>query len=153
MKSLRQCLGHFATGVTVITCASRDGEACGITANSFSSVSLEPPLVLWNVAKTTESLHAYLNAPHFAIHVLKASQEDVSIHFAQSRSALFDDIEFETSDDGVPLLREYLALFECSTTEIHEGGDHHIIVGRVERYAACDGEPLLFYGGGYRRLR
>lgn len=153
MKSLRQCLGQFATGVTVITCASSEGEPCGITANSLSSVSLDPPLILWNIAKTTDALQAYLDAPHFAVHVLKTSQQNVSAHFAQSRGDLFDDIEFETSDDGVPLLPECLARLECETSAIYEGGDHYIIVGLVERFATHDGEPLLFYGGDYRRLR
>ena len=153
MKSLRQCLGQFATGVTVITCTSRDGEPCGITANSLSSVSLDPPLVLWNIAKTTISLRAYLDAPHFAVHVLKTSQQDVSVHFAQSCGGLFDDIDFQSSDDGVPLLADCLARLECSTSDIYEAGDHYIIVGRVERYSTYDGEPLLFYGGDYRVLR
>lgn len=153
MKSLRQCLGQFATGVTVITCVSREGEPCGITANSFSSVSLDPPLVLWNVAKTTETLQAYLAAPGFAIHILKETQQDLSVKFAQSGGSPFSGVDYETSVDGVPLLPDYLARLECSTSEVHDAGDHYIIVGRIERFETREGDPLLFFGGRYRTLR
>ena len=150
---LRRCLGQFATGVTVVTCSDGKGEACGITANSFSSVSLEPPLVLWNIAKTSGSLDAYLNAEHFAFNVLSAEQEDISSHFAQSDHTLFDEVEHEVSDKGVPLLPGTLACFECRTYEIHDCGDHYIIIGEVENFRSNDGEPLLFYGGDYAALK
>ncbi len=152
MQQLRECLGQFATGVTVVTCSSADGTPCGVTANSFSSVSLDPPLVLWNIAKTTDALQSYLDAKHFAIHVLKASQEDVSTHFAQPCHTLFDSVDFDLSEHGVPILADRLALLECSTHEIHDCGDHYIIVGHVDRFGVTGGEPLLFFGGEYRSL-
>lgn len=151
-KALRQCLGRFATGVTVVTCCDQDGNPCGITANSFSSVSLEPPLVLWNIAKVSNSLEAYLAAEHFAINVLSLDQESLSSHFARSDHTLFDDIEYSLAENGAPRLPGNLATFECRTHEIHDCGDHHIIVGEVIRFEADDHEPLLFYSGGYRQL-
>lgn len=151
-KAFRQCLGKFGTGVTVVTCCDASGQPCGITANSFSSVSLDPPLILWNIAKVSNSLDAYLNAQHFAINVLSSAQRDVSDHFAQSDHTLFDGIDYELSDDGAPILPDTIARFECRTREIHDCGDHYIVIGEVERFSAGDGEPLLFYSGGYRAI-
>lgn len=145
---LRECLGRYATGVTVVTCRGSEGP-CGITANSFSSVSLEPPLVLWNIAKVTNSLQAYLDAEHFAINVLAAGQHELSSHFAQSDHTVFNGIEYETSARGVPLLPESLACFECRTHQVHDCGDHYIIVGEVENYRSDEKQPLLFYEGKY----
>ena len=147
-SELRQALGRFATGVTVVTCQGSEGP-CGITANSFSSVSLEPPMVLWNIAKVSNSLQAYLDAEHFAINVLAADQMSLSAHFAQSDHTLFDGIDFETSDKGVPILPDTIACFECRTHEIHECGDHCIIIGEIERHCFDEGEPLLFFAGEY----
>ena len=149
----RRCLGRFATGVTVITCTAPDGTACGITANSFSSVSLEPPLVLWNIAKVSRSLDAYLAAEFFGINVLSAGQETVSVRFARSDEDLFQGIDHALTDRGVPRLMESLAWFECRTHQTLDCGDHFIIIGEVLAYEAADGEPLLFFGGRYGRLR
>lgn len=148
---LRQCLGKFATGVTVVTCHGSGGP-CGITANSFSSVSLEPPLVLWNIAKVSNSLQAFLDADYFAVNVLGARQRDLSSHFAQSDHTQFENVDYETSGKDVPLLRGTVACFECRTHQIHDCGDHHIIVGKVENYRSEDGTPLLFYGGQYTTI-
>lgn len=145
---LRKCLGRFATGVTVVTCRGSEGP-CGITANSFSSVSLEPPLVLWNIAKVTNSLQAYLDAEHFAINVLAAGQRELSSHFAQSDHTVFNGIDYTTSAKGVPLLPDSVACFECRTHQVHDCGDHYIIVGEVENYRSDEREPLLFYNGRY----
>ena len=152
MKAFRRCLGKFATGVTVITCADDDGRPYGITANSFSSVSLDPALILWNIAKVSNSLDAFLAAEHFAINILAADQEYLSAHFAQSDHTLFDAIETTGSAENVPLLPGALALFECRTREIHDCGDHHIIIGEVSRFESTDADPLLFFGGRYRAL-
>ena len=148
---LRQSLGRFATGVTVVTCLGDKGP-CGITANSFSSVSLEPPLVLWNIAKVSNSLDAYLDAEHFAINVLTADQRSLSEHFARSDHTRFQGVDYALSADGAPILADTLAVFECRTHEIHDCGDHFIIVGEIERFQSNDGAPLLFYGGAYREL-
>lgn len=151
-KTFRQCLGRFATGVTVVSCTDAAGTACGMTANSFSSVSLEPPLILWNIAKVSQLLDAYLKAEHFGINVLSAHQESVSAHFAQSQHDLFAGIEHTMSDRGVPRLVETLAWFECRTQQIHDCGDHYIIIGEVIDFAANDGDPLLFFSGNYTAL-
>ncbi len=150
--SFRQCLGKFATGVTVVTCIDAKGQPCGITANSFSSVSLDPPLVLWNIAKVSNSLDAYLQAEHFAVNVLTDSQRDVSSHFAKSDHTLFDKIQHGVSAHGAPLLADTIAQFECRTRNVHECGDHFIIVGEVLDFRSADAAPLLFFGGQYSEL-
>lgn len=149
---LRQCLGHFATGVTVVTCAGADGSPRGITANSFSSVSLEPPLVLWNIAKVSNSLQAYLGAEHFAINILAADQQDISNHFARTDHTRFEDIEYARSAENVPILPGTIACLECRTHEIHDCGDHYIIIGEVSRFRFDGGSPLIFVHGNYASL-
>jgi 3-hydroxy-9,10-secoandrosta-1,3,5(10)-triene-9,17-dione monooxygenase reductase component len=151
-RQLRDCLGRFATGVTVVTCRDASGRPCGITANSFSSVSLEPPLVSWNIARSSNSLEAFVDAEHFAIHVLSGEQLAESVHFARTDHTRFEGIEFADSSHGVPILAGCLAVIECSSNAVHEAGDHYIIVGHVDRYVWADADPLLFYGGRYRRL-
>jgi flavin reductase (DIM6/NTAB) family NADH-FMN oxidoreductase RutF len=112
-------------------------------------VSLEPPLILWNIAKVSTSLQAFLDAKHFAVNVLAADQQPLSVHFAQANRPSFADIDHQTSSRGVPLLAGALARFECRTHEIHDCGDHHIIVGKVENYRHGGGRPLLFFAGNY----
>jgi flavin reductase (DIM6/NTAB) family NADH-FMN oxidoreductase RutF len=150
-QEFRDCLGRFATGVTVVTCLGSKGP-CGITANSFSSVSLEPPLVLWNIAKVTNSLQAYLDAERFAINVLGAEQQHLADHFAQSDHTVFNGIGYDTAPDGVPLLPGAVAYFECRTHQTYDCGDHHIIIGEVEKFSSNDNEPLLFHNSRYCRL-
>ena len=151
LRELRQSLGAFATGVVVVTCSGSDGP-CGITANSFSSVSLEPPLVLWNIAKVSNSLQAYVDAEHFAINVLSVDQRALSTHFAQSDHTAFESIEFSETSKRVPILPHTLACFECRTHQVHDCGDHHIIVGVVERHRIDHGKPLLFFRGQYTEI-
>jgi flavin reductase (DIM6/NTAB) family NADH-FMN oxidoreductase RutF len=149
---LRRTLGKFATGITVVTCTAADGRACGITVNSFTSVSLEPPLVLWNIGKRSNSLEAYLGTSHYAIHVLGSEQEHLARHFARSDHKSFDAIEYTISDNGVPILPDVLARLDCETWKIHEAGDHHIIIGRVIDHEARSGSPVLYFDGAYTRL-
>jgi flavin reductase (DIM6/NTAB) family NADH-FMN oxidoreductase RutF len=151
-QKLRECLGKFATGVTVVTCNDANGRPCGITANSFSSVSLDPPLVLWNIAKVSNSLQAYLAAEFFAIHMLTRDQQDLSSHFARTDHTLFDRIDYQISDNGVPILPNTLACLECRTHQIHDSGDHYIIVGEIKKYQSGDRRPLLFFDGQYVEL-
>jgi flavin reductase (DIM6/NTAB) family NADH-FMN oxidoreductase RutF len=151
-RSLRQALGKFATGVTVVTCQGAKGP-CGITANSFSSVSLDPPLVLWNIAKVSNSLQAYLVAEHFAINVLGAGQREISHHFAQADHTRFNGIEYDVSKHGVPLIPGSVACFECRTHQVHDCGDHYIIIGEVDSFRCNGDEPLLFYSGEYAALK
>ena len=152
LKKFRACLARFASGVTVVTCTAGDGEHCGITANSLSSVSLEPPLILWNIAKVSRSLEAYLAVEHFAVNILTARQIEISQRFAKSEKNLFDGIAHDVSANGVPILPDTLACLECRTTQIHDCGDHHIIIGEVLEYRAGDAEPLLFFAGDYASL-
>ena len=150
--AFRTCLGQFATGVTVVTCSAADGHACGITANSFSSVSLEPPLILWNIAKSSHSLDAYLQAKDFAIHILSVDQLALSVQFARSDHTMFNGVRYDRSAANVPILPDCLAVFECSTHQIHDCGDHYIIVGKVDRFGWDKSQPLLFHRGRYRKL-
>ena len=152
MKNFRQCLGKFASGVTVVTCTDDSGRPYGITANSFSSVSLEPRLILWNIAKVSNSLEAFLDAEYFAINILASDQQELSSHFAKSDHTLFDTIEINRSDENVPLIPGTLACFECRTQKVHDCGDHYIIIGEVERFKSVEAEPLLFFGGRYAAL-
>lgn len=153
LTRFRQCLSKFATGVTVITCSNSEGDCFGITANSFSSVSLEPPLILWSIAKVSNSLQAFLDAGYFAINVLELGQQPVSKLFARSKHDIFDGVDYESSENGAPLLRNTLAWFECRTDNVHDCGDHHIIIGEVVDYRSNDGEPLVFYDGQYQTIR
>jgi 3-hydroxy-9,10-secoandrosta-1,3,5(10)-triene-9,17-dione monooxygenase reductase component len=146
---LRRSLGRFATGVTVVTCCAPDGSPRGITANSFSSVSLDPPLVLWNIARVSNSLEDYLGAERFAIHILRADQQHHAEHFARTDHSRYDGIEFEISPDAVPILPDVLARFDCATRQVHEGGDHYIIIGEVLAHSRSDGAALMFHNGQY----
>ncbi len=146
-RAFREALGRFGTGVTVITCNTPTGPM-GITANSFASVSLDPPLVLWSPAKGSSRYPFFMAAKHFAVHVMGDEQFGLCGSFARSGNA-FDDCDWETSDAGVPLLNGCLSRFECETTATHDAGDHSIIVARVSRVTTRQGDPLLFFGGKY----
>ncbi|MFP4274637.1 MAG: flavin reductase family protein [Paracoccaceae bacterium] len=146
-REFRDALGRFGTGVTVVTCATPSGPL-GITANSFASVSLDPPLVLWSPAKSSSRYPFYAAADHFAIHVMGQDQHGLCRGFARDGGA-FDGVDWAESTHGVPLIEGCLARFECSKVAEHEGGDHTIIVGRVTRASSRDGMPLLFFGGQY----
>jgi flavin reductase (DIM6/NTAB) family NADH-FMN oxidoreductase RutF len=148
---LRKCLGRFATGVTVVTCEGPGGP-CGITANSFSSVSLDPPLVLWNIDKQSNTLPAFFEAEHFAINVLRDDQQSVAEHFARPDSFSFEGIDYRLNGANVPVLENSLACMECRTDQIIEAGDHYIIIGEVETFSSSSGEPLLFFAGDYTTL-
>lgn len=152
LKRFRRSLGRFATGVTVATCAGAGGKPFGLTVNSFSSVSLEPPLVLWNIAKVSRSLPAFLDASYFGISVLTREQRNLAVRFAQSAPGLFDGVQYRYTEHGVPLLEAALAWFECATYARYDCGDHYILVGEVIGYDTADGDPLLFYGGEYADL-
>ncbi|MBV0912383.1 flavin reductase family protein [Rhodobacteraceae bacterium ASV31] len=149
-RALRDALGRFATGVTVITTASDIGPL-GITANSFASVSLDPPLVLWSPARASKRFAAYAEAKHYAIHILGAEQEELSRHFATQGSD-FSGIDWAPGAHETPLIEGCLARFECTPVAVHDGGDHVIVVGRVDRASWRDGAPLLFLSGTFGRF-
>lgn len=144
-RDLRDAFGRFVTGVTVITADSEIGPL-GITANSFASVSLDPPLVLWAPAKFSRRYTAFAEAPHFAIHVIGAEQEDVAARFSRDGTA-FEGCNWIPNAHNVPLIEGCLARFECDTVATHDGGDHRIVIGRVTRATWRDGAPLVFSQG------
>jgi 3-hydroxy-9,10-secoandrosta-1,3,5(10)-triene-9,17-dione monooxygenase reductase component len=148
-REFRAALGCFATGVTIITTRGPDGAPVGITANSFNSVSLDPPMVLWSLAKKAWSLSAFLQSPHWAVHILAAEQEALSNRFARAGEDKFAGLAVGTSDHGVPLLEGCAARFECTTAFHREGGDHIIFVGDVLRFERAERAPLVFHSGKY----
>lgn len=146
-RAFRDALGAFATGVTVVTAPGPAGPV-GITANSFASLSMDPPLVLWSPARGSHRFEPLANAAHFAIHVLGADQQSLGTRFArQGHDFALEGVE--TSPEGVPILPGCLAVFECARWALHEGGDHAIVVGRVLRVHHRPGAPLVFSRGRF----
>ena len=149
----RNHLGCFPTGVTIITALGPRGQLLGITANSFNSVSLDPPLVLFSLDRSAYSLWDFLSTGHFAVNILAEDQHELSSRFARSMSDKFTGVDVETWDYGCPILAHCHANFECSIAYTYAGGDHVIFVGQVERMACdTDKRPLLYYRGAYHRL-
>ena len=148
-NEFRQALGSFATGVTVITAIGEDNNPVGVTVSSFNSVSLDPPLVLWSLAKNAMSLPVFEKSGHFCVHVLTAAQQDISNKFASRGGDKFDGVEWTPGEAGLPLLDKYAARFQCKTTYQYEGGDHIIFVGEVVEYQSTDDAPLVFHSGRY----
>lgn len=140
----------FATGVTIVTARSAGGELVGLTANSFNSVSLEPPLVLWSLAKSAGSMPALSTGSHYAINILAADQKALAERFAARREGRWDGVAWTEGVSGSPLLTGAAATFECFNRSRYEEGDHVIFVGEVERCAHRAGAaPLLFHGGRF----
>ena len=148
-RRFRSALGAFATGVTIVTTRDAEGADVGLTANSFNSVSLDPPMVLWSLARSARSLSAFLAASHFAVHVLAADQEALSLRFAARGTDKFAGLALERGAGGIPLLGGCSARFECRTAFRHEAGDHMIFVGEVEQFGHTDLPELLFHRGRY----
>jgi flavin reductase (DIM6/NTAB) family NADH-FMN oxidoreductase RutF len=148
-RAFRNALGSYATGVTVITARGRDGSPIGLTINSFASVSLDPPLVLWSLSLYSPSLPVFQNCSHYAINVLAQGQQALSTRFAATRTDKFEGVDFTPGAGGAPLLPGCCAWFECRNEAHHAGGDHLIFVGQVEGYAHFDEPPLVFQGGSY----
>lgn len=149
-RQLRNALGCFGTGVTIVTTSDGDTPV-GITVNSFASVSLDPALVLWSPAKASFRFEQFESAQHYAIHVLDQSQATLASEFARDAQS-FAQCSWYRSDTGVPLIKNCVARFECERISSHEGGDHAIVVGKVVRAANFGGEPLMFFGGQYGRF-
>ena len=146
-RAYRDALGKFATGVTIVTCNSEIGPL-GMTVNSFASVSLDPPLVLWSPARASQRCAAFEAAEHFAIHVLNDTQKDHCHVFAREGTN-FETLDWSLSDKGVPLIEGCMARFQCLRHAVHDGGDHSIIVGRVIAASVSDGNPLVFSRGAF----
>ena len=152
-RTLRDALGSFATGVTVVTCVDEGGRPFGLTVNSFTSVSLDPPLLLVCIAKNARCSPALARARHFAVNVLQTGQRPASIRFSTRDEDRFGTTPWSIGETGAPLLMDSLAVFECEHHAAHDAGDHQILTGRVLR-ASFDPamDPLLYFRGSYRRL-
>lgn len=147
VRAYRDALGCYGTGVTVVTTATPRGPLA-MTANSFASVSLDPPLVLWCPAKSSRRHAAFAAAGTYAIHVMSETQQDLAIHFARSGDA-FDGIAWRAGAGGLPILPDCLARFDCRQVALHDGGDHSIVLGRVTHVTHRPGQGLMFKRGQY----
>ncbi len=152
-RQFRTALGDYATGVTIITALDAAGQPIGMTANSFASVSLDPPLVLWCVDENSPLYDGFLQAEHYAVHVLRDDQQEIARRFSSDDIDHFADVTYASGIARLPLLEHYSALLQCEVKSRHTEGDHVILVGRVISIKNQSAKPLLFYRGQYRRLQ
>ena len=153
LRTLRDALGCFATGVTVVTSLTEAGSPAGLTVNSFTSLSLDPPLLLVCLAKQAASAPALISASHFAVNVLQTGQQPASIRFSTREEDRFGTTPWSCGEAGAPILKDSLGVFECKHHAVYNGGDHHILVGEVVKASFDAGlDPLLYFRGRYRRL-
>jgi flavin reductase (DIM6/NTAB) family NADH-FMN oxidoreductase RutF len=152
-KDLRNVMGHFATGVTIVTTHDGNGTDFGLTANAVCSVSLDPPLLLVCVDKTADSYAAFGRSGVFAVNLLTAAQEPLSNRFATSGVDKFAGVTVKRGASGAALLPECLGYLDCRVTAAHDAGDHTIYVGVILMAEAASGDPLLFYRGKYARMQ
>jgi flavin reductase (DIM6/NTAB) family NADH-FMN oxidoreductase RutF len=148
-RQFRRALGNFASGVTIVTACGADGHKVGVTANSFNSVSLEPPLILWSLDKRSSAWEVFKDASHFAVNLLAAEQIALSNHFARPQEDKFAGIEHIAGLGGAPLFDGCAGNFQCSQFQHIDGGDHWIMIGKVERYEDHGRAPLVYHQGGY----
>jgi len=151
-NELRRVMGHFATGVTIITTISKEGVPFGLTANAFTSVSLNPPLLLISVDKKAESYAHFEQSKVFTVNILSDEQETLSRKFAVSGGDKFQGVAYQMGANGVPILDGTLAYIECKLYAVHDGGDHTLFLGEIEEARTREIKPLIFYRGGYRAL-
>lgn len=152
-RDFRDALGQFATGVCLVSACDEQGVPHAVTVNSFSSVSLDPPLVLWSVQKDADTYDLFLNAENYAISILSAAQQEHSFAYSQKDGHLLAQEHFRTGSNGAPLINGAVAAFECTLEQALDGGDHTILLGRVTTVNEATGEePLVFFAGEYRSL-
>lgn len=151
-RLMRSALGQFATGITVVTARAADGRFVGLTVNSFSALSLEPPLILWSLRANSPSLPVFELAERFVVNVLAEAQVEVSRRFASPQADKFDGIAHAENQWGLPLLHGASAWFECRMVSRQMAGDHCLFIAEVERFTASEVAPLLFHAGGYFAL-
>jgi len=151
-RALRVALGQFVTGVTVITTRAADGGFVGLTANSFSAVSLEPPLISWALRLVSASLPVFRGSERFVVNVLTESQVEISRLFASGASDKFSQVAHAENQDGMPYLHGAAAWFECRRVSQQDAGDHCLFIAEVERYSHAETAPLLFHSGAYFTL-
>jgi len=151
-RDLRNAFGLFPTGIAVVTALDKD-ELIGITVNSFTSVSLEPPLVSFNIAQSLRSFEIFSRLKEFNINLLMRDQHHLSTRFAQAGTDKWSNVEYHFNDSGHPVLVPNLAVFHCSRYALYEAGDHRIVIGRVDAFDTNDqGDPLVYYRGAYNHL-
>ena len=148
-RDLRNALGSFGTGVTVVTSGNSQSRLVGVTANSFTSVSLDPPIVLWSLVSTSPSLEVFDQSGRFVINVLALHQIDLSKQFSKTLADKFAGVEFKEGLDGLPVIQNCVATFECKTIQRTVVGDHVLFLGQVENYVYESKTPLLFCQGNY----
>ncbi|QHF40073.1 flavin oxidoreductase [Pseudomonas sp. S34] len=148
-RAFRRALGNFATGVTVVTAATVSGRKVGVTANSFNSVSLDPPLILWSIDKRSSSHEVFEESSHFAVNVLAADQIDLSNNFARPKDDRFAGIEYDPGEGGAPVFADCSARFHCEKFQQVDGGDHWIMIGKVVAFDDFGRSPLLYHQGAY----
>lgn len=151
-RAFRDALGMFATGITVVATRAPDGEPIGLTVNSFNSVSLDPPLIVWSLANTLPSRPVFEACEYYSVNVLAADQMHLSQLFASRSDEKFAGLEFDEGLYGVPLLRGCCARLECRNIIRHAGGDHLMFISEVVRFDREEREPLIYFGGAYRQL-
>jgi len=152
-RVLRDSLGLFGTGVCLVSVRDAAGVSHAITVNSFASVSLDPPLVLWSLQNNSDVYSLYSDAPDYAIAVLSSEQATLSSQYATKGEHVMDDAHYDIGENGAPIIRGALVNFECNLEQALPGGDHRILLGRVSRIVPGQADlPLLFYSGGYRQL-
>ena len=152
-REFRNALGAYTTGITVVTATSSQGHPVGITVNSFTSVSLEPPLVLWCLDNNAESFRDFTESEYFTVHVLHSQQQNVSTIFATANEDKFGQVAWREGDEGTPVLDEFLECFHCKIECQYDGGDHKIILGRVVRLETRQEKPpLIYHQGEYKVL-
>ena len=151
-QAMRAALGRFATGVTIVTCLDAQGQRVGLTVNSFSALSLQPPLVLWSLRRASPSLAAFAGAGHFAVNVLADAQVELSRRFASPQAEKFADGMWRDGEGGAPVLSGCAAVFECELQSQQDAGDHVLFIGRVLRFADLGLAPLVFQSGRYHLL-
>jgi flavin reductase (DIM6/NTAB) family NADH-FMN oxidoreductase RutF len=151
-RDFRNALGTYGTGVTIVTAMAADGKPYGVTCNSFASVSLNPPLVLWSLGMFSQGLPIFQNASHFAVNVLDVSQQELALKFAKSSGEKFAGVEWKPGLGSAPVIAGCVAQFQCRAVSRYYGGDHIIFLGAVEAYSYNGQEPLLFARGGFGRF-
>lgn len=153
-RAFRQALGHFPTGVAIVTTRTPEGRPVGLTINSFSSLSLEPPLIMWSLVNHSPSLSVFENCNYFAINVISQSQTEAALGFANSKvEDKFALVSHVDGEEGVPLIDDCVATFVCENHRQHEGGDHTLFIGRVVRHSTItEHEPAVFHRGKFTRI-
>jgi flavin reductase (DIM6/NTAB) family NADH-FMN oxidoreductase RutF len=149
----RHCMGRFATGITVVSTINTQGKKCGMTINSFSSLSLEPPLILFSIDKNAHNHDSFATCKKFNVNILSDKQQQLSQSFAAPSGVKWDKINHSNDSNGIPTISECIAYIFCDMEQVYSGGDHSIIVGRVsDLITSSEEDPLLYFKGKYRKI-